>query len=145
MGGRADLPPVALLLVQLELVLVDVELFNEGIPVGIAQVLVCVVQKELVVQLFLPPPQLATGGVEFLFALLERRGENKGVVTPSKPECGTWHLRSVTEGSTGQKFCNCDYPRKSRAYFNKIKLAIICSIERKQFTKTFVFHHVALS
>lgn len=69
--GGADLPPVALLLVQLELVLVDIELFNEGVPVGIAQVLVCVIEKELVVQLFLPPPQLATGGVQFLFALLE--------------------------------------------------------------------------
>lgn len=39
-GEGADLPPVALLLVQLELVLIDIELFNEGIPGGIAQVLV---------------------------------------------------------------------------------------------------------
>lgn len=68
-----DLPAVALLLVQLELVLIDVELLNQGVPVGIAQVLVCVVQEELVVQLFLPPPQLATGGVQFLFALLQSR------------------------------------------------------------------------
>lgn len=75
-GGRAGPPPVALLLVQLQLVLVDVELFNEGIPVGTAQVLVRVVQKELVVQFFLPPPQLATGGVKFLLAFLEGRGED---------------------------------------------------------------------
>ena len=74
-GGGADLPLVAFLLVQLELVLINTELFNQGIPVGIAQVLVCVIQKELVVQFFLPPPQLATGGVKFLFALLEDAGE----------------------------------------------------------------------
>lgn len=106
-GEGAGLPAVALLLVQLELVLVDVELFHQCIPVGIAQVLVCVIQEELVVQLFLPPPQLATGGVQFLFTLLESREENKHVVTvSSKPECGSWHLKSVTEGSPGQMLCN---------------------------------------
>lgn len=96
-------PAVALLLVQLQLVLVDVELSDQGIPVGAAQVLVCVVQKELVVQFFLPPPQLAAGGVKLLFALLENRGENNHVGTvASKPGCGAWHLEGVREGSTGQ-------------------------------------------
>lgn len=66
----SHLPPIALLLVQLQLILVNVEFLHQGITVGSAQVLVCVIQEELVVELFLPSPQLATGGIEFLFTLL---------------------------------------------------------------------------
>lgn len=44
-----------------------------------------VIQEELVIELFLPPPQLATGGIEFLFALLEGRKNNpvRGIIQAS--------------------------------------------------------------
>ena len=76
MAAGCDPPAVALLLVQLQLVLVDVEFSDQGIAGGTAQVLVGVIQKELVVQFFLPPPQLVAGGIQLLFALLENRGDD---------------------------------------------------------------------
>lgn len=52
-----------------------------------------VIQEELVIELFLPPPQLATGGIEFLFALLGGRKENNPVRSMAKPAWET-HLGS---------------------------------------------------
>lgn len=75
------LPPVALLLVQLQLILVNVELLHKGITVGSSKVLVCLVQVELVIDLFLPPPQLATGGIEFFFTLLGVGGGENNLVS----------------------------------------------------------------
>ena len=94
MAAGCDPPAVALLLVQLQLVLVDVEFSDQGIAVGAVQVLVGVVQKELVVQFFLPPPQLAAGGIQLLFALLEkRRNDSHG---------GICHLEGRLQGAQGR-------------------------------------------
>lgn len=112
-GAGTSLPPVALLLVQLELVLVDIELFNEGVPVGIAQVLVCVVQKELIVQLFLPPSQLAAGGVEFLFTFLE------GGQQPHRDPVGLCVFTAGGRGAGGRSFATGIIPKKAGPILTK--------------------------
>lgn len=61
-----------------------------------------VIQEELVIELFLPPPQLATGGIEFLFALLEGRKENnpvRGIIQASVGN--TWALTERVGFATG--------------------------------------------
>jgi hypothetical protein len=59
----------------------------------------------------LSPPQLATGGVKFLFTLLQRKGENHHAVTTSfKYTCETSCLTMRPKGSWWKTFCNCDYP-----------------------------------
>jgi len=93
-AAGCDPPAVALLLVQLQLVLVDVEFSDHGITGGAAQVLVGVVQKELVVQFFLPPPKLAAGGIQLLFALLENRQDDS--------HGGVCRLKGRLQGARGR-------------------------------------------
>ena len=113
MAAGCDPPAVALLLVQLQLVLVNVEFSDQGIAGGTAQVLVGVVQKELVVQFFLPPPQLAAGGIQLLFALLEDRGDD------SHGGCATWR-GDCREHRADLIVCG-DLPRRARAYLIQSK------------------------
>ena len=111
MAAGCDPPAVALLLVQLQLVLVDVEFSDHGITGGAAQVLVGVVQKELVVQFFLPPPQLVAGGIQLLFALLENRRDN------SHGGCAAWR-GDCREHGTDPIVCG-DLPRRARICFKQ--------------------------
>lgn len=101
MAAGGDPPAVALLLVQLQLVLVDVEFSDQGIAVGAAQALVGVVQEELVVQ-FLPPLQLAAEGIQLLFALLENRGDDSQGGQARQTRWGTCQLEGRLQGARGR-------------------------------------------
>ena len=102
MAAGCDPPAVALLLVQQQLVLVDVEFSDQGIAVGTAQALVGVVQKELVVQFFLPPPQLAVGGIQLRFALLENTGDDSHGGQACQTRWGTCRLEGRLHGARGR-------------------------------------------
>ena len=101
MAAGGDPPAVALLLVQLQLALVD-EFSDQGITVGAAQALVGVVQKELVVQFFLPPPQLAVGGIQLRFALLENTGDDSHGGQACQTRWGTCRLEGRLHGARGR-------------------------------------------
>ena len=118
-GCRGDPPAVALLLVQLLLVLVDVEFSDQGVEVGAAQVLVGVVQKQLVVQFFLPPPQLAAGGIQLLFALLENGGDDSHGGQAHQGRCGTCHLEGDCREHGADPTVCWDLPRRARVCFNQ--------------------------
>lgn len=80
--AAGDPPAVALLLVQLQLVLVDVEFSDQGIALRCAGS-VGVVQEELVVQFFLPLRSWRQEEYTALFALLGERGDDShGDVPP---------------------------------------------------------------
>ena len=129
MAAGCDPPAVALLLVQLQLVLVDVEFSDQGIAVGAAQALVGVVQKELVVQFFLPPPQLAAGRIQLLFALLENRGDDSHGGQARQTRWGNMPAGGETARSTGQTRSSAGiFPEEPGSVLTKDELSIIYSM-----------------
>lgn len=58
--------------------LIDTEFFQDGIPVGVPQVRVGVIEEQLGVQLLLALPKLPTRGIKLFFTFLERKIGNQG-------------------------------------------------------------------
>lgn len=65
-------PAVASVLINLQFVLIDVEFFQNSVPVGIPQVHVAVIEEQLGIQLLLALPKLPTGGIKFFFTFLSK-------------------------------------------------------------------------
>ena len=80
-----------------------------------------VVQKQLVVQFFLPPPQLAAGGIQLLFALLENRGNDSHGGQARQGRCGTCHLEGDCREHGADPTVCWGLPRRARAYLIQSK------------------------
>lgn len=77
--------------------LIDVEFFQNCIPVGVPQVHVAVIEEQLGVQLLLALPKLPTGGIKLLFTFLQRNIGNQGDFVKIVPKM-TQNQQSLGDG-----------------------------------------------